>query len=100
MRATESLDEADEHNTKKISLWALQPVRRYSVLKSVRKVAKMAKLLRKFYAKIHHSQEDCEKSFIAYACFHNVKVGMKVAVVAFVEVSICFLEIHTYYISW
>ena len=35
------------------------------------------------YTKIHHSKEDSEKSFIAHACFHNVKIGIKVAVVAF-----------------
>ena len=85
-----------------MSLWALQPVRRYSVPKSVREFAKMARLSGSFTRKSTTLKEDSEKSFIvfiAYACFHNVKVGMKVAVGAFVEVSICFLKIHTYYIS-
>ena len=115
---------------------------RYSVPKSMRKFAKIARLLRELTPKsttlkrtisspepaflsvstkntdsghLHlrvlgadqkksglwgrDCQEDSEKSFIAHACFYNVKVGMKVAVVAFVEVSICFLKLHAYYFS-
>ena len=57
--------------------------------------------IRKFAQGVLHQKppQDSDKSSIAHACFHKLKIGMKIAVVAFVEVSIRFLKIQKYYFS-